>query len=379
MTGRIVCTSMLVVFFAISGSATGLTDSLKPGKADLKSAGALAFGPEGILFVGDWLSAVIYAIDTEDRTPSFGSINIKGIDSKIAGMLGTTADNMLINDIAVNPLSGKVYVSVSRSRGPEGVPVILRIDSRGTMEQLSMANIKHSRVALENAPENRPNPREAGPGLTRQLEWVVPKPTQNRRLQVFMDILYSDGRLYISGMSNEEFASKLRSVAFPFTKADNGASIEIYHASHGRFETEAPIRTFVPYKIDGAPHFLASYGCTPLVKIPVSSLKPNSKVVGTTIAELGSGNVPMDMVVYTKGGKDYLLMASNFRGLLKIDLSDVGKYPALTSPVPETAGLPHEEIKQVTGVAHLEKLDDRNAIVLTMANNSYDLRTIALP
>ena len=30
-------------------------------------------------------------------------------------------------------------------------------------------------------------------------------------------------------LSNEEFASKLRSVSFPFSSADSGASVEIYH------------------------------------------------------------------------------------------------------------------------------------------------------
>jgi hypothetical protein len=262
------------------------------------------------------------------------------------------------------------------------LPVIVRVDSHGTIEQLSMANIRHSKVELKNVPENRLNPREAAPGLTRDLIWVVPKPTQNHRLQVFMDLAYMDGKLYVSGMSNEEFQSKLRTIAFPFTNADNGTSVEIYHASHGRFETEAPIRTFVPYQINNVPHFLASYGCTPLVKIPVSALQADSKVTGTTIAELGAHNVPIDMIVYTKGGTDYLLMASNLRGLLKIDLADVGKYQPITSPVPEaeTAGLPHEVIRNVIGVVHLEKLDEKRAVVLTMASaGSYDLQTIALP
>jgi len=67
---------------------------------------------------------------------------------------------------------------------------------------------------------------------------------------------------------------------------------------------------------------------------------------------------------------------------LKINLTDVGKYQPLTSAVPETetAGLPHEVIRDVIGVVHLEKLDEKNAVILTMAAvGNYDLRTIALP
>ncbi len=55
------------------------------------------------------------------------------------------------------------------------------------------------------------------------------------------------------------------------------------------------------------PHVLAAYTCTPLVKFPLSDLKPGEKVKGTTIAELGNRNRPLDMIVYQKDGKDYVL------------------------------------------------------------------------
>ena len=51
----------------------------------------------------------------------------------------------------------------------------------------------------------------------------------------------------------------------------------------------------VPYTIDKQPQILASYFCTPLVKIPIKDLKPGSKVMGTTIAEMGSGKSPMSL------------------------------------------------------------------------------------
>ena len=38
--------------------------------------------------------------------------------------------------------------------------------------------------------------------------------------------------------------------------------------------------------------------------------------MGTTIAELGAGNRPMDMIVYTKGGADYILMNNSSRGVM---------------------------------------------------------------
>ena len=79
----------------------------------------------------------------------------------------------------------------------------------------------------------------------------------------------------MSGLSNEEFASKLWSIAYPFTKADAGTSLEIFHDNHEALETRAPMYAFVPYTINGQPHIVGAYTCTPLVKFPVSALTPS--------------------------------------------------------------------------------------------------------
>src|ERR1700727_2172438 len=97
---------------ALSFGASSL-ESLKTGKATLHSAGALAFGPDGILFVGDTMGASIVALDTQDRTPNSAptAIEVKSINEKIAGLLGSTPDQVMINDLAVNPLSKNAYIS----------------------------------------------------------------------------------------------------------------------------------------------------------------------------------------------------------------------------------------------------------------------------
>ena len=105
---------------------------------------------------------------------------------------------------------------------------------------------------------------------------------------------------------------------YPFSTVDNGTSVEIFHGNHGQFETRSPVYTFVPYKVNGETNLIAGYLCTPLVKFPVSGLKPGAKVMGTTIAELGNRNRPLDMIVYKKDGKEFLLMSNNSRGVMKI-------------------------------------------------------------
>jgi hypothetical protein len=108
-----------IVFLAALTAGAAANDgvnTLQSGKAKLESAGALAFGPAGVLFVGDSQAAKIYALDTGDREPGSGKVSVTGINEKIAAQLGTAPDQILIQDLAVNSISRKVYLSVSRGR-----------------------------------------------------------------------------------------------------------------------------------------------------------------------------------------------------------------------------------------------------------------------
>jgi len=352
------CALLVIALFAATGFSAALTDSLKAGKADIKSVGVMTFGPEGILFVGDSAGGAVYAFDTQDRTASpAASVDVAGIDQKIASMLGTMPDQIMINDLAVNPISKKMYLSVSRGKGPQAMPVIVRVDSKGAVSQLSLDNIAFAKVVLPDAPasqEGRNDPRT----------------------QSITDLGYVDGKVLIAGLSNEEFASTLRAAPFPFNTA-KGAGIEIWHGSHGRFETMAPVRTFVPYKIKGEENILAAYTCTPLVKIPVSQLQPGAKVKGTTIAELGSGNQPLDMIAYNKAGHAYILLNNSNRGVMKLDAAGLENYKPITAPS-DIAGVPYETIKSLTNIQQLDKVDDSMAAVL-VGGSSIELKTIALP
>jgi hypothetical protein len=357
---RLVAAACLTAAFAFSASIPGLTS----GKAELKSAGPLAFGPDGVLFVGDSTAAAIVAIDTRDTkaVKSAAPIDVKGINEKVAALLGTSKDQILINDIKVNPISKNVYLSVSRGRGPDAVPVILRVDAAGKIAEVSLENIKHSSVSLPDPPTiAADNPR-----------------AQGQRMDVITAVKYVDGKVLVAGLSNEEFSSSLRSIAFPFSEAGKAAGIEIWHGSHGRFETNAPVRTFVPYEIDHQTNILAAYTCTPLVKIPVSELKPGSKVKGTTIAELGAGNRPLDMIVYSKDGKHFILMANSARGVMKLPADNLETFQPITKQT-EATGVPYETIAGLKGVQQLDKFDDSNALVLIASGTSLDLRTVPLP
>jgi len=363
---RNVCILLIGLLLLSASVEAGVKSGLKEGTPDLKSAGPLAFGPNGILFVGDTQSAAVFALGTGDTSgnPSKAKPNVRGIDQKIASLLGTTARDIRINDLAVNPASGNVYLSVSRGRGPDAQPVILRVGSQGKLSELSLKKIPFAKAPLPNAP---------APGGTGR---------RNKRIQSITDLAYVDGRVFVAGLSNEEFESTLRSIPFPFSDVNRGTGVEIYHGAHGRFETRSPVRTFAHFKIDGKSHLLAAYTCTPLVKFPISDLKPGKKLKGTTIAELGNRNRPLDMFVYRKGGKDFILLANSSRGMMKITTENIGKIEGITKRIGGggTAGLTYQTIEEIKGVEQLDRLNEENAVVLVRSGSgAANLQIVALP
>ena len=361
----LVLLSLVTQTFA-ADSASGM----KQGKAEFKSMGPLAFGPNGVLFVADSKSAAITAIDIGEASSKAApkQLKVEGINQKVAALLGTSADQILIDDMVVNPASRSVYLAVSRGRGPDATPVLVRVKGDGQPEVVSLDSVKFSRAQLPDAP----------------VDGVVGQGNRqsNPRSESITDIAFLEDRLLVAGMSNEEFASTLRAIPFPFKTVANGTSVEIYHGAHGRFETRSPVRTFVPFKVGNEPQLLAAYQCTPLVQFPLSDLKPGAKIKGKTIAELGNRNRPLDMIVYQKDGKDYLLLANSSRGIMKINTDQIEKAESITAPVSGGGkkGVGYETIDSWTGIDQLDRLDPQNAVVLRRADGgSLNLESMPLP
>lgn len=328
----------------------------------LTSIGPIAFGPEGVLLVSDPMAATIYAVETGDTKgdTSAANINVDGIKAKIAGMLGAKAEQIQIQDMAVNPNSGNVYFSVSRSANS----IVLKVDAKtGKISEFVLDGAKATQTKLPNAAASSEGRRG------------------NPRMMSITDLAFVNGQVYVAGLSNEEFASNLRAIQYPFEKVSKGSSIEIYHGAHGKYETRSPVRTFAAYQIDGEMNLLAAYTCTPLVRIPVKALSDQQKVKGTTIAELGNRNRPLDMVVYKKDGKDYILMANSSRGVMKVELEKVSKVEPITTRVGGggTAGVTYTTIKELQGVTQLDSLNDKQAVVLIETDSGATLKTIDLP
>ncbi len=368
MKPQIIVASCVLGLALANAAAADWTAGMKEGKPEFKSMGPLAFGPDGILFIADTKSAAVTAIATGDTKSAAGApaLKVEGINQKLAALLGTAADQILIDDMIVNPASRNVYLAVSRGRGPDAVPVLVKVGADGKPEAVALDKVKFSRGELPDAP----------------VDGVVGQGNRqsNPRQESITDIAFFQDRVLIAGLSNEEFASTLRAIPFPLRTVEKGTSVEIYHGAHGQFETRSPIRTFVPFKVGDQPSLLAAYTCTPLVQFPISDLKAGAKIKGKTVAELGNRNRPLDMIVYQKDGKDFLLLANSSRGIMKINTADLAGAGNIEAKVADKEGVGYETITGWTGIEQLDQLDADHAVVMRRADGgALNLESLALP
>ena len=340
---------------------------LRPGRADLRSAGPITFGPAGILFLADNVSAKVFAVDVADPGPAGGSeqFDLENVDSLVGSFLGCEPGDVVIRDMAVHPLSRNVYLSVQRGHGDAAQPVLVRLGRLdGSVTDVPLDDVPVAEVAIGDAPAEDDERLDTTLPLGEEgEEFQVGERTvrilrQPIRTSTVTDMAYVSGALLVAGLSNEEFSSRLRRIPFPFSDDVTGSSLEIFHVSHGKWETAAPIRTFVPY--DGGTSILASYTCTPVVHFPLADLKDGAKAVGRTVAELGAVNQPLDMVSFIQDGQEYLLVANSAHGLVKIACRDIDGQSPLTEPK-QPVGVPRET-KDLQGIRRLANLNDSHVL-----------------
>ena len=326
--------------------------------ADVKSVSRLAFGPDNILFVADWKGAQVHALTLPAPIPkkNEGTFNIVDLEELLSKSLG--AAKVTVEDMAARPGSGEVYLAVSV--GANRTPAIVDVTSDHKVRKLNLATVKPTSVTLKN-PNNS--------------EFEFWKETPERSFTV-TDMKWSNGELFVAGLSNQDFASTLRRIPFPFTDQQTMTSVEIYHTSHNQIETRAPIRALSFATLGGKPNVIAAYTCTPLVTIALEDLKDGAHVKGKAIAELGYGNTPADMIPYR--GKDSsgqprdMLMLLNYERVANIvPVSEVeaanGK-PGIEKPVPvgQIVGVQAVQAPLV-GATRIDNLDDKLFIVVRRA------------
>src|SRR5262249_4621916 len=120
--------------------------------------------------------------------------------------------------------------------------------------------------------------------------------------------------------------------------------------------------------------------CSPLAVFPIADLKQKKSLRGTTIAELGGGNRPLDMISFKQNGKDYILISNSNRTLMRISAEDIDAAQPLTTGVKEdyqSAGVKYVSVA-MTGVLQLDNLNDKFAVVIVrdMQTGALNLRSV---
>lgn len=341
------------------------------GKSDHQSIGVLSFAPDGTLFFADAVSAKIYGLRMPDAKTDTKSdaINIQNLDTKIADRLGVQASDINVIDMATNPKTHEAYLSVSRGVGNDMQYTLLKIsrdgESRnGKIDIVDLDAINYTSYTLKDAPAV-----DAKDGRGRSL-----------RTSSITDIAFHKGEVYVAGLSNEEFSSTFRRVPFPFKDKQVGSKIEIFHVAHGRYETNAPIRTFMPMELNGKSHVVAAYTCTPLVTFAIDEVKNGGHIMGKTAAELGSNNRPIDIVSFERGGQQHIILSNSNRSAMRFNPQDLVKQETLKEPLEarfESRGAPYVQLPLVQ-VLQLDNLNEDNlAIIERSANGALNFRSLS--
>ena len=357
----------------------------------LLSAGPVLFAPDlspdgaAVLFVADVARATIFAFELPEEAPAAetAEVRVDQLGAKLASLLGVERGDAVIRGMTVHPVSHAVYLSVARGRGPEAGPAIVRAGTDGELSVVELDDLPVTSFELDDAPtaddermdhwldgtEPTSQPREIH-GVTLQIAQV---PLQRSTIT---DLAWVGGTLFVAGLSNEEFTSRLRQVAYPFDGSATETSVEIFHVDHGKYETQSPIRALTAF--DGGSSILATYTCTPVVHFSLEQLRGDGLVRGRTVAELGPMNQPFSLVSYERDGEEFLLVSNTRHPLLKIPAAAIAGQDPLAVPASDpnsSLGVPRESLEH-PGVTWMANLDRESMVVVQDDGNDTNLRTL---
>jgi hypothetical protein len=319
----------------------------------IRSVGSMAFADAGTLLIADWRGGEIHALQLPAAAAAEArQFNLKNISAPIAKALHTQPDKLRFEDMAFRPGAELAYISLSIEQ-PRGLPqpALVSVNADGKVAVLQLEKLPRHSAAIGDKPSSD------------KMFWnQVPAATYT-----VTDMVFHDNKLYVAGLSNASFASTLRVYDYPFTPTGKtgvaSSSIEMYHAVHDQVETRAPIGKMVIATLNGEPSLIAAYTCTPLVTVPLNDLKDGAHVVGKTVAELGWGSAPVDMVAFDAGQGPVVLLTNSHKSADMMALSDIAEAsarPGLSKPI-EWPASPYLGVKAIpvplAGIAQLGTQD----------------------
>jgi hypothetical protein len=357
----------------------------------LLSAGPVLFAPDvssdgtAVLFVADVARAIIFAFELPSEEPAAetAEVHVDQLGTKVASLLGVEREDAVIRGMTVHPVSHAVYLSIARGRGPEAGPAIVRAGTNGGLSVVELDDLPATTFELDDAPADDDERMDFwldGTDPTsesREFNGVTLNIAQvPLRRSTITGLAWVGGTLFVAGLSNEEFSSRLRQIAYPFGASATETSVEIFHVDHGKYETQSPIRALTSF--DGGSSILATYTCTPVVHFSLDQLRGEGLVRGRTVAELGPMNQPFSLVSYDRDGEEFLLVSNTRHPLLKIPAASIADQNSLAVPLSEpdsSLGVPRENLAHV-GVTWMANLDRGSVVVVQDGGGDTNLRTL---
>jgi hypothetical protein len=371
------CLGVWAALALATSSAQAQTSPLKDpvnGDPKVQSIETINFGPNGLLLIGDGKGRQIVAVETGDTTRASWTKNeVTGIKDALAGRLGVQGADIEIKKVAVNPASQTVYFAVRLLTAKKDL--VMTLDGSGKMKGFALDNVRFVAVGLP----------------------------ADQNVTSVTGIAWAGDRVLVTALAKETFANKCFSIMAPL--ASNGAaacfSTETYHVAHAKWETNAPIRTLMPYEENGKRYLVGAFLCTPIVKYSLEDLQPSVRVKGVSVIELGQGNTPQYMFNYEKDGRKYILMNTQRMGQMqkgnpvgpseywtaKVDFTILEETQLVnTKALWRTRGKANtsdtdraQVVPTFHGVAHMAQLDNDRAVVLRKDDKGMNLQVIPLP
>jgi len=335
--------------------------------AVLQSAPKITFDDAGTLYIADWKAARVYAVHVPQASKApAGPFNLHDVQASVARALKVKPSMVRFEDLAVQPGSNMAYVSVTlRDRA-----AVVAIDAGGRVREFPTSNLK-TFARIGDGP---------APGLRFWRDLPAPALTVT-------DMKTHDGKLYLAGLSNRNFASTLRVFDLPLRGAARTATVEMYHPVHNQIETRAPIRAITFAVVDGVPNMVAAYTCTPLVLIHLDAITDGAHITGQTIGEMGWGSAPVGMVSYKLGesGNEMVLLANSSRSADLMAVADIARQarlPGLHDPI-SVPDQPYAGIKAamapMAAVMRFDNLDAKLLLALRRDGPSGAMQLVSIP
>ncbi len=273
-------------------SQSNVLERAQLGDPQLSSAQRLAFGPGGVLLIGDGLSAQVVAIETGDTSPDlrvengFGRIdNVTGAAADLIGNKVTAAE-LQIDDIAINPVSWRTYIAITRYSTFEAY--VLWVDVDGNLRMFDLQNVVHAAIDVP--------PSEGNAAMIADVAWTPDH--------------------VIASVTPQSFVRhEMAYMATPFEHEAlaNQATTRIFHRSWGQWITEQPMDRFFTFERQGETFLVGSYTST-IVRFESTDLQEGaSDVVGTTVFDILDGRSVLDFITYERDGEMFVLASiANF-------------------------------------------------------------------